>query len=480
MKHLSPNDFAASPQRGPGRRTEQEMMRQLRQTFRPADRARSEAQRLEANPWTQARAFLDEVEQSRAEHHAVLRNEALACLVANIDAIGVLTVEPTADQAEHRLEDAQIELERVHTERRSAAARARALWAKGRTAYTAWADASGAVERTSPWGSAGQAVLAVGAFSLGEAFVGAEVLAGPPIVGVPPPIVLGLFLSIASLSVGALGSLGHMLAADARRLLRFAGWATLGLTALAWLFVCLCGAHMRASIEAGGSGTIAEIAASLRAGMLTPMLSPMSLLLTAASSLTAIATWVKLVGYFGAPFGHRAKDNARRWCLQQLDDAEAGHKAAIRTAVAQAVEDLEVTAEAAARPALGAEALEREIQVMLAGVRESERAIDRGHKSLWTTYAATFGRIRPAVDVSGDLQPSEIAVELLHDPASLHLQVEALRRAAAVVRAACDRGMLKLHQAEVAHLARVDALYSQTSDPRVAGETAPALLAAGG
>lgn len=473
MKHLSPNEFAAAPQRGHGRRTELAMTRQLQQRLRPADRARADAQLLDTDPRVLAHGFLDEVEHSRAEHYAVVRSETLSSVVANTDAIGVLTVSATVDQAEHCVRDAETALDRVDTERRKDALRAMDLWERGLAAYKAWADRSGAKPATAPWATASYAVLTVVAFSLGETWVGAEVLAGPPIVGVPAPFVLGLFFAFASLFTGALAALGHMLAADARAPLRLGGWAVLVLAALLWFFVCLCGAHMRASIEGGGSGTIPEIAKSLEQGAFTPLLSPMSLLLTAASSLTAAGMWIKLVGYFGVPFGHRGKDEARRWCVRQLDEAEDAHKADVRGAVAQAVDDLGELAAEAARPTRDAAQLEREIQVMLAEARESERAIDRGHKSLLTGYGTTFARIRSGTDFVHDLTLVEVPAESLHDPASLRPQVEALRQSADLVAAACDRGTLRLHQAEVSHLAKVDALYGETRRRHVGRDLTP-------
>lgn len=462
MKHHAPNDFVAAPQRGPGRHTESELIRTLQLRFQPQERARSDAQRVDDEPMAIAAGFGAEVDGSRAEHYAVVRTEAMSAVVSNIDAVGAMVVTVELGEIDQTVRHAEARLAGVDTERRRLAAAAIETWRRGRAAYQAWADRSGAQLHPSPWPGLAYTLMVIVCAALAETWTSAQLLAGPPVVGVPSPLVLGLLFSGGSLIIGALAATGHMLAADGRRRLRRGGFALLVLALVGWVFLCLMGAHMRLSIELGGGGTVSEILASMDRGFFEPLVSPMALLLAGASAATTAVVWLKGVSYFGLPFGHRAKDAERAWCFDQLDNAEERHKAEIKAVVLGATTVLDNLEEAAWEPANDAMRLEREVHLIVAQARESERAIDRAHRTQLTVYSNTFRRVRPGVDLTVALALDSLPNEALSDPVALHEVVSALSRAASGVSNAVAEGKIRLRQTEVSHLAGIDALYSET------------------
>jgi hypothetical protein len=182
--------------------------------------------------------------------------------------------------------------------------------------------------------------------------------------------------------------------------------------------------------------------------------------------------WYKTVGFWGAPFGHRVKDEERLWCVRRLHEAEERQKTSIKALVRPALSALDALNDAAWKPANDALRLERELSLIITHAHESERAIDRAHAVVLTAYAATFRRIRPSADLTGVLMLSSDPPETLGEAATLHLQVQALQAAAGAVDAAVRAGKLRLHEAELHHLAQVDRLYAETR-PGLATEPTP-------
>lgn len=462
MRHQSPNDFAAAPERGRGRGTESDLVRSLQQRFRPQERARTDAQRVDDEPQAIAAGFAAEIDGSRAEHYAVVRAEAMNAVVSNTDTVGALVVAADPGEVDQAVRDADTRLDRVDMERRKEAAKSIDVWLRGCAAYEAWADLSGAKLRQAPWPGLAFSLLVVVFAELMETWLCAQLLEGPPIVGVPAPLMLGLLFAGGSLSIGALVALGHMLAADKRSVHRLGGFVLFALALAGWILLCLMGAHMRATIEAGGGGTVPEIRASIDAGLFAPLISPMALLLAAASAFATAAVWFEAVNYFGAPFSHRAKDAQRSWCVVQLNKAEEDHKDEIKGVVGHAVDGLDTLEQVAWKPANDAVRLEREVQLIVAQARESERAVDRAHRGQLTIYGNTFRRVRPGVDLTYALSLDQLPEEALGDPVALHAGVVALGGSASDVSSAVAEGKIRLRKAEVSHLTQIDKLYGET------------------
>jgi hypothetical protein len=124
------------------------------------------------------------------------------------------------------------------------------------------------------------------------------------------------------------------------------------------------------------------------------------------------------------------------------------------------------------QPANNAVRLEREVLLIIAQARESERAIDRAHKTQLTGYHNVFRRVRPGVDLSDALSLDPMAEEALGDPTTLHTSVEALGRAATAVATAVAEAKIRLRNVEVEHVAKLDELYSETRRRPTSGELA--------
>jgi hypothetical protein len=472
MKRRPSFDFMARPDQRPVRETEGDLTRRLLETFQPHEQAMRDAQGIEVATTASAGAFLAKVEQSRSTERAKVRAYALSAIEANADAMGALVASVTPADVEHRVTAVDTQLRTLQVEHLKEAALAKAERERGNAGFWTWVNKSGAKQRSSPWPTPVLYVLLVLLAAGVEASVAADVLAGPPIVGLPSPLLLGVFFAFISVLVGLALAVGHMFAADARPPLRRAGFALIALAVVVWGVLAILSTHMRASIEAGGSGTVDEILASLHRGKFRPLVSIVALLLIAASAATTLVMWYKTVGFWGAPFGHRSKDKERLWCLLRLHEAEECQKSSIKARVRPAISALDALNDEAWKPANDALRLERELILIITHARESERAIDRAHAVVLTAYATTFRRIRPSADLTGVLVLSSDPPETLGEPATLHLQVQALQAAAGAVDDAVRAGKLHLHEAELQHLAQVDRLYAETR-PSVTAEPAP-------
>jgi hypothetical protein len=464
MRHYSAGDFLPAPGR---RNTEADLTRRLLHDFKPHERAKADAQRVDDEPAALAAAFLAEVEHSRSIERATVRGSVLAAIEANVDATGALVMTVTPEDLDHRVAAVETQLAGLRVEHRKDAATAKDGWRRGSAAFLAWMHDSGAKHRSKPWPQPASYALTVSAAALAETWLAAQVLAGPPIVGVPPPILLGLIFAVGSIFAGALFGLGHMLGTHKRRPFRLAGFGVLVAVVLGWFALSLLGAHMRAVIEDGGGGSAKEIVASLHHGLFTPLASPLALMLAAASAVTTAVMWYETVTFWGAPFGYRRKDSERQWGVDRLYDAEETQTNGVKALVAGVDRALEALLAHAWAPANDGLRLERELALVLTPARERERAIDRAHRAVLNGYGATFRHVRPGTDLRHVLALEPQSGDDLGEPALLRERVEALHRSAAVVDAAARTAKLRLRRIEFDELAKIDALYTDTR-PRTA------------
>jgi hypothetical protein len=460
-----------------GRSYEADLSRRLNDQFRPHERAQVDAQRVDDDPVALASAYVADIEHSRSQERADVRTRTFAAIEANADAIGALVVSVSPDDVKHLVAETETALSSLEVEHRKAAAAVKDAWRRALAAFTAWVHGSGAKHRSRPWPQPPAFVLSVSAAALVETWLGAQVLAGPPIVGVPPPILLGLIFAMGSVVAGFLLGLGHMLAAHKQPAPRATGIGVLVIAIACWAALAVLGAHMRAVIADGGTGTVDELVVSLRHGLLRPLLSPLALLLAAGSAVTTAVMWLETVRFWGVPLGYRSKAAERQWAADRLHEAEEAQKTRVKSLIAGAGARLESFLSSAWKPVNDGVRFERELALVLTPAREHERAVDRAHGALLKDYGATFRHIRPGVDLRPILALRLEPPEDLGEPHSLHDRVGALERAATTVDEAVRAAKLRLRRLQVEQLAQIDALYADTR-PKAAEAAArsPVLL----
>src|SRR5580704_215917 len=290
------------------------------------------------------------------------------------------------------------------------------------------------------------------------------------------PYILGFLFASTSLAWGVVGAFGTSLASDCRLPRRWLGALVVAVAMLFWVATALLAAHMRAVIEQGGSGTVAEILDSIHHGLFRPLASPMALILIAASAFATAAAWVKWLDHIGRPFGSRGEHTQRRWAENELRRGEEAHRGAVSLTVAGSLARLDGLESEAWRPANDGLRLEREVGLALAQARECFQAVDRITRSLITQYAATFRRMRPGVDVSAAVQLDPIESESLGDPKSLHEKVAVLSQAAAEVANTVAERRNDLHKLEVANIRMIEERYASTRNNTGVAAAAPQLL----
>jgi hypothetical protein len=468
MRHEAPNQFHAAPERAARAKTAATVAKDLLNRFQPADQARLDALRHDDDPHAIASQFREQVEIARATECAKIRTDVLSVVAQNTEACGALVVTVHPEDAADVIDETRTGLDRIEIEREREATLSIGKWRYAKTVFDGWCDKSGGQLRHAPFSTWAMTCLVLAAAGLGELWGTAQLLDGQAIEGAPSPYTLGFLFASTSLTWGIIGACGTSLAADKRLARRALGGVLVCAALVLWAATALLAAHLRGCIEDGGSGTVAEIVASLSRGLLRPLASPLSLILTAASALATATAWLKWLGHIGVPFGHRGQDKERRWSEDRLHETEESHRTAIRASVALRVARLDGFSEQAWRPANDGQRLEREVGIALVEARECFKSVERMTRAMIVTYGATFRRLRPGVDVSAALELEPLLPETLGDPHTLHERVEMLAAAATAVAHAVAAAKAELRRIEVAFIRRVEAQYGTTRRSRPA------------
>jgi hypothetical protein len=463
MRHEPAASFHGTPRGSRKVATEAEIRAKVYTELDPLGQAREDSLRHDDDPNGLAAHFAERIVNVRGRELGIVRSDVLSAVQQELDEAGLLVDAVEIAEPGQLVKHIELQAERAQIEQRKHAEVAIENQKTATATYEAWSHETGAKPRHTPWPRWLSTLFVLALAGFLELCVMAAVLQGPPIEGVPTGFVLGLLFAANSVMVGVLGGTGTSLVADLRGKRKALGAVVLFIAFVLWTVAAVAGAHLRGVIEAGGSGTVDEIIASLHRGLFRPFASPLALFLVGASAFAAGVAWWKWSDFIGWPLGHRGKDLERLHTEEQLHLTEEDHRAAVIVGVIRlglAQEDEFVVK--AWQPANNGQRLEREIAVIVAQGRECVIAIDRITKAIVADYVAATRRLRSGVNVAEYMVLPDIGEDGIGEPESFRAKLEALTIRATAVTDAVATAKDDLHLLEVEHTHRIDALYGLT------------------
>lgn len=461
MLHPSSNEFHAIPRRSARGTTASEIEARLRKQFRPAEQARNDALRHIDDPRDIVSDMRERVDLSRATECAILSNEVRASVTQNAEAAGSLEITSAPEDAQRIVLDATLAYEKVDVENRKAVEYIVSAWLVAKSAFDGWCDRSGGKVRISKFPTWGHTLLRLCLAGFLEFWATSQLMDGQAVAGAVPPYNLGLLFALASVSCGLLGGWGTSLALDNRYFRRHAGFA-LTFTAFAfWLGTTLLSAHLRACIEAGASGSVADITQSLHRSILRPFVSQIVIILAVASAMATAASWSEWLNHLGRPCGARHEHAELDAATRLVDRAIATFRLAIHQTTKLYHNKLDEFEAAAWKPVHDGRRLEREIRIALGEARESFGAIERIMRGIMSDYAATLRKLRPGIDIASSARLSVLPIEQLGDPGAVQEIVAELIETASSISEAVAEARVVVRKLEITALQTLELRFSR-------------------